>query len=121
MRKIVREVRRRAPDARIVLLDYITVLPARGKCAALPISDQRLTESQAAAKRLAGITAKIARDEGAELLKFSDISRRHAPCSAKPWSNGAVALPGDGIPVHPNKLGHKAAAHSLAKFLSRSR
>ncbi|WP_246385721.1 SGNH/GDSL hydrolase family protein [Novosphingobium hassiacum] len=117
MRKIVREVRRLAPDARIVLVDYITVLPAAGKCPALPISDERLTESRAAAKRLAGITAKVARDEGAELLRFSETSRRHAPCSPKPWSNGSVALPGDGIPIHPSRLGHEAAAKSLARLL----
>lgn len=117
MRKIVREVHRRAPKAQVVLVDYITVLPPRGKCAALPISDARMAESRSAAKRLAAMTARIARQEDATLLKFSDISRGHAPCSKAKWSNGAVALPNDGIPVHPNKLGHQAAAESLARLL----
>ena len=119
MRTIVREVRRRAPDARIVLVDYITVLPPKGKCAAVPISAQRMAQSRATAARLATLTARVAHEEGAELLKFSEISRRHAPCSPEPWSNGLTAPPGDGIPVHPNKIGHEAAADALARLLRR--
>lgn len=117
MRKIVREVRSRAPAARIVFVDYITVLPSRPGCPDMAISDERLQQSRQAAARLAALTAKVAREEGAEVLKFSRLSRRHAPCSATPWSNGLKAPEGDGIPIHPNKLGHHAAAEALARFL----
>ena len=118
MRRIVRDVRQRAPQARIVLVDYITVLPPKGTCAALPIAPTRMAESRTAAKRLAKLTARIAREEGADLLKFSDQSRLHAPCSSAPWSNGATAPSGDGIPIHPNREGHRAAATSLIRLLS---
>lgn len=119
MRKIVREVRTRAPKARIVLVDYITVLPSKGQCADLRIAAARLDYSRAAAKRLTRLTARVARAEGAEVLKFSRLSQRHAPCSAQPWSNGLSAPSGDGIPVHPNKAGHRAAADALAGMLAR--
>lgn len=118
MRQIVREVRARAPEARIVFVDYITVLPPKGTCAALPISDGRMKESRAAAKRLAALTARVARSEKAEVFRFSALSKAHAPCSTEPWSNGLTAPQGDGIPVHPNRLGHEAAATGLARFLS---
>ncbi|MGV3511686.1 MAG: SGNH/GDSL hydrolase family protein [Novosphingobium sp.] len=117
MRRIVREVRERAPQARIVFVDYITVLPPKGACAAVPISEMRMKQSRDAAKRLAKLTAKVAREEGAELLRFSSLSKKHAPCSAEPWSNGMTAPQGDGIPVHPNRAGHAAAAQALADFL----
>lgn len=119
MRKIVREVRTRAPDARIILVDYITVLPPKGQCAEVRIAAERMAYSRSAAKRLAKMTARVARDEGAEVLKFSRLSQGHAPCSTQPWSNGLSAQSGDGIPVHPNKAGHRAAAGALARMLAR--
>ncbi|MBB4613690.1 SGNH/GDSL hydrolase family protein [Novosphingobium taihuense] len=118
MRKIVREVRQRAPDARIVFVDYITVLPPKGACAAVPISDERMAYSRGVAKRLAKLTAKVARTEKAEVFRFSALSKTHAPCSAEPWSNGMSAPQGDGIPIHPNRAGHEAAAEGLAAFLN---
>ena len=117
MRRIVREVHRRAPQARVVFVDYITVLPPKGSCAAVLISDARMKQSVAAAKRLAKLTARVAHEEGAEVFRFSALSKSHAPCSAEPWSNGLTAPAGDGIPVHPNRAGHVAAAEGLAKFL----
>lgn len=117
MRRIVREVRQRAPQARVVFVDYITVLPPKADCAALPISVARLRQSREAARRLGKLTMKVAREEGAEVFRFSALSRTHAPCSREPWSNGITAPQGDGIPIHPNRLGHVAAADALAKFL----
>lgn len=117
MRRIVREVRQRAPQARVVFVDYITVLPLKADCAALPISATRLRQSREAARRLGKLTLKVAREEGAEVFRFSALSRPHAPCSREPWSNGITAPQGDGIPIHPNRLGHVAAADALAKFL----
>lgn len=119
MRDIVRGIKSRAPKARIVFVDYITVLPAKAGCAEVPMSAERLAYSQSVAKRLAAMTAQVAREEGAEVLKFSKLSKNHAPCSEVPWSNGVNAPAGDGIPVHPNKLGHQAAADALVKFLNR--
>lgn len=118
MRRVVREVHLRAPAARIVFVDYITVLSPRGACAAVPISQQRMKQSRNAAKRLAKLTAKVAREEGAEVFRFSKVSKGHAPCSAEPWSNGMTAPQGDGIPIHPNRAGHVAAADALASFLA---
>ena len=117
MRRIVRAVRQRAPQARVVFVDYITVLPIRGTCPAVPISDERMKQSRDVAGRLAKLTAKVAHQEGAEVFRFSALSRSHAPCSAQPWSNGLGAPAGDGIPVHPNRAGHQAAAEGLADFL----
>jgi lysophospholipase L1-like esterase len=117
MRRILRTVRERAPNARIVFVDYISVLPLARDCAALPITPERLEQSHAAAKRLARITARVARAEKAEVFKFSELSRDHAPCSAVPWSNGMAAPEGDGIPIHPNRLGHVEAAKALGEFL----
>lgn len=119
MREIVRGVRARAPKARIVFVDYITVLPARTGCASVPLSAERLAYSQGVAKRLAEMTARVAREEGAEVLKFSKLSKGHAPCAKAPWSNGMSAPADDGIPVHPNKAGHVAASDALVAFLTR--
>lgn len=117
MRRIVREVRQRAPEARVVFVDYITVLPPKGTCTSVAISAERMKQSRAAAKRLAKLTARVAHEEGAEVFRFSAMSKSHAPCSVDPWSNGLTAPSGDGIPIHPNRAGHAAAAEGLARFL----
>ncbi|SMC32039.1 SGNH/GDSL hydrolase family protein [Novosphingobium sp. B1] len=119
LRAIVQGVRKRAPKARIVFVDYITVLPAKDACPALPITPERLEQSKAVARRLSRLTAHVARAEFAEVFRFSEKSRTHAPCSDKPWSNGMTAPVEDGIPVHPNRIGHEAAAEGLAAFLGK--
>lgn len=119
LRTIVRDVRKRAPKARIVFVDYITIVPATPSCAALPMPARRLEQSRDAARRLARLTAKVAHSEGAEVFRFSELSKTHAPCSRKPWSNGLTALPEDGIPIHPNRVGQAAAAEGLARFLQK--
>ena len=86
--RVVREVRARAPDARIMFIDYFTIVPPRGNCPAVPIGKERLDASRAAAARLAAMTARVARQEGAELVRFGRMSRSHSP-----W-RGSGAAPG---------------------------
>lgn len=116
MRRIVREVRARAPDARIMFIDYFTIVPPRGNCPAVPIGKERLDASRAAAARLAAMTARVARQEGAELVRFGRMSRSHSPCARKPWGNGIIAPPGDdGTVFHINRAGHEAAAKAVIR------
>lgn len=112
---IVDAVRQRAPHARIVLVDYLTVVTEHtptGESATFSAEELqvflRLQEALAQAYRIA------ADRSGAELLAMSAISADHALGSADPWVIGfrpdMATAAGS---FHPNEVGMKAIADRL--------
>ncbi|BEV00389.1 SGNH/GDSL hydrolase family protein [Novosphingobium olei] len=119
LHKIAQEVRRRAPEAKLVFVDYVTVVGRKAGCASLPGSADELAASKATAQRLAALTAKVARREHAVLIRASKLTADHAPCDAQPWSAGLTPPPADqGVPLHPGPLAHGAIARTIAATLS---
>lgn len=120
LRKIIAEVRRRAPKARLVFVDYLSVLPAVGRCAATPMTAEQADAGRAIAKRLARITLRAAAQGDTEILRASDLSRERDACSVQPWVNG-FPLPGGAffVPYHPNAQGMAAIADLLADRVGR--
>lgn len=119
---IVREIRRRAPRARIVLVDYLTVLPRDATCAQAPVPPDAAKAARAIAARLAQVTADVARRNGAELLPAAALSvSAHNACAAVPWMAGFIAPAGNGAfaPYHPNLAGMTAIARALDRMLAR--
>lgn len=118
MDTIAKEVRRRSPEARLVFVDYLTILPATGDCEAAGLFDFDAKDSREVARRLAAITAKAAADNGADVLKASDLSVGHDACAAEPWMNGYPIWDKSGAaPWHPNARGMAAVADALSKLL----
>lgn len=117
MIRMVAAIRERAPKARIVLVDYPTILPARGSCAATPLGAADADAARAKAARLRAITRDVAAAQGAIVLSASDLSRGHDACAADPWMNGYPA-PG-AAPYHPNLAAMTAIAEALDKALPR--
>lgn len=116
LRQIVREVRQRAPQAQVVFVDYLRILPDAGGCATLPLDEASKTAGRETFRRLAQITAEAAAAEGALLLSAGALSRGHEACSAQPWATGH---PGQPASWHPTAAGHAAIADALAGLLSR--
>jgi lysophospholipase L1-like esterase len=119
--EIVAEVRRRAPGARLVFVDYPAVLPERGVCAATAVDPAEAQAWRAVARRLAETTAEAARAGGAEVLKASVLSRGHDACAPEPWMNGfqQPGAPRIAAPYHPNLAGMTAVAEGLDRLLRR--
>lgn len=111
---IAAEVRRRAPDAKLIFVDYLTVLPSGSLCSATPFDPARAKQARAKATRLAAITAQASRNSGAALIRASHLSRRRDACAATPWMNGLVQ---DAAPYHPNLAGMTAVADALERKL----
>ncbi len=118
MRTIAAAVRARAPQARLVFVDYLTLLPHAGTCAVTPLAEAEADSAQALSVRLLTLTADVARETGAELLRASRLSMGHDACSAEPWVWGYPAPPG-GVPYHPNSVGMDALAQALDEALAR--
>lgn len=117
-REIARQVHKRAPSANLVFVDYVSLLPKITLCAAIPLSAAHADSVRQIAKRLAEINVRVAREEGAQLLKAGELSSSHTPCDKEPWSVGAPKS-APGAAWHPNAAGHAAIADELAKMLRR--
>ena len=118
MRAISAAIQARAPKARLVFVDYLTVLPPSGSCAATPLTAAQADQARAVSARVQAITAEVARDVGALLVAASRLSLAHDACSAEPWVWGYPAAAG-GMPYHPNALGMAALATALDQALPR--
>lgn len=123
--RIVQTVRSRAADARVVLVDYLTVLDdATGSDDATgPDNDLPFSAAQRAAFRR--IQDGIARAYGiaadrsaAEVLRVSELSAEHALGSAEPWVFGfQPTLESTAHSFHPNEKGMAAVADALVRLL----
>jgi lysophospholipase L1-like esterase len=116
LRQIATEVRARAPRAKLVFVDYLTILPAAGVCAATPLSPQDADASRETARRLMEITRQAAMESGANDLAASSLSIGHDVCGKTPWMNG-FPTPAGVAPYHPNLAGMTAVAEALDKSL----
>ncbi|MDR3662306.1 MAG: SGNH/GDSL hydrolase family protein [Mycobacterium sp.] len=110
LKTVGREVRRRAPEARVLFVDYLTLLPPAG-VPAPPIGDADAELGRHIAARLAELTAAAAADTGCELVPAAAASRDHHSWSADPWTTAFHwPLPGRVAPLHPNAAGMRAVA-----------
>jgi lysophospholipase L1-like esterase len=127
--RVVEQARAKAPAARILLVDYLTVLD-KGSGAATPFSDEELHQLlliQEATARVFRDAASLSRPE---LILASSLSAGHALGSAEPWvqpfhpfaaqADASVqqAMMRTGASFHPNEAGMTAIAAELQRVLS---
>jgi lysophospholipase L1-like esterase len=119
MDEIAKEVRRRAPEAQIVFVDYLAVLPETGTCSATPLDELAADGARYTARRLAEITRKVAGENGASVVTASEFSKGHDACGAEPWMHGypRPGAPVSGAMYHPNAAGMTAVADALEQLL----
>ena len=114
--EIAGAARRAAPGARVVLVDYLTVI---GEDTAahrdLPLSGEQIEGFQAIAAKLRDAFAAAAQATGADLVRASDLSINHGLGSPEPWVVGLKpVLP---LSFHPNKDGMEAVAAALSDLV----
>lgn len=120
LRQIAEAVRRRAPSARLLFVDYPRVLPPDGTCPALSLTGEQAARSRQIDRRVVEITRQAALASGAGLVSASQLSAGHDACSAQPWTNGYAAPPGaDGGAYHPNLASHTAVAEAIGRLIAR--
>ena len=117
---IAREINRRAPQARVVFVQYVAVVPDN-LCAATQITPEDAANGRAIGRQLALVTARVATANGALVLPADELSRDHSPCAPEPWSRGLYGGYDmqQGAPWHPAPAGHAAIAAELARLLQR--
>jgi lysophospholipase L1-like esterase len=114
LREVGRTLRQRAPQARILFVDYLTLLPPAGVPAS-PLSQDDADLGRHVAETLERVTAEAAAATGCEMVKASEASRDHHAWSQEPWTTRfGLPLPGRPAAVHPNADGMRAVAELVA-------
>jgi lysophospholipase L1-like esterase len=110
LKEIGRTLRQRSPRAKVLFVDYLTMLPPAGT-AAPPISGADAALGRRIADTLERITGEAAADTGCEWVRVAEASRAHHAWSALPWTTKfGIPLPGGPAPLHPNAEGMRAVA-----------
>ncbi len=103
--RVVSEVRRRAPEAVVICVDYLTVLPPTFR-AGLPLNPARHRDLLALTNDLNSAIAAAARNQDVGLVAASQHSVDHHAWSADPWTTGWSWLGLSRAAVfHPNASG----------------
>ncbi|MDI5962374.1 ricin-type beta-trefoil lectin domain protein [Streptantibioticus silvisoli] len=114
---VVTAVHAVAPQARVLLVNYFTILPASGACTGVPLSADQLTFEHSIASRLAVATSTAATATGATLVDLASASSGHDACSASPWVEKYTVAAGR-TSYHPNEAGMNAAAALVESTLA---
>lgn len=118
---ILDEVARRAPDATIVLVGYMSLASGEQTCKALPVPDEVLATMHEAEQSLEKTLASAAQEHQVVFVPMGRLSKGHDPCADRPWTNGIKASPGNGEFLHPRKAGMVATADAVVDAVREAR
>lgn len=108
----IREIRRRAPRAQVLVVGYPQLVPATGSCPELlPIASGDLPFARRVNRSLTDNLARAADRTGTSYVDVWSASAGHDICSEQPWVAGQAGQPGGGaILFHPLPAGQQAVA-----------
>lgn len=116
--RIVEGVSARTDGARVVLVDYLTVIGG-GTSGGTVFDDAERELFLRMRTSLEGAYERAAERSGAELLRASGLSRDHGLHSPEPWVTGLLTEPAVSAgSFHPNALGMERVAEELARLLA---
>ncbi len=113
----LRDIKRRAPHATVLLVGYLRLVPDSGTCRALPLAAGDYAEGRRIGEALAQAQRRAARATGVRFVDMYAASRGHDICSADPWVNGSVTDRTKALAYHPFESGMKADADAVMKAL----
>ncbi len=115
---MLQEIRRRSPNARVIVVTYPTILPPEGTCPALELTAAEVTMMRPVGIRLAEVTRTASLEAGAEILDLEKLSANHHACAPEPWVHGWQKSAG--TKFHPSLAGTGATAKAILQLLSQA-
>ncbi|PXY32150.1 SGNH/GDSL hydrolase family protein [Prauserella muralis] len=120
----LRQVTARAPDARVIVVGYPTILPADPDACwpELPYSPQDVAYLRQGLERFNTILAEQARRHGAEFADTAAPTRGHGMCAPPEdrWVEGPEPVTG-AAPLHPTARGEEAMAAAVLQLAGTTR
>ncbi len=111
--RALREIKERAPDATVVLVGYLRLVPDRGTCRTLPLARGDYAQGRRISLALNGALEKAARRTGVVYVDAYAMSAGHDICSSDPWVNGALTQRERALAYHPFESGMTAVADAV--------
>jgi lysophospholipase L1-like esterase len=113
----LRAIRARAPQATVVLVGYLRLVPDRGSCRRLPLATGDYAEGRRISLVLDKALEQAARRTGVDFVDMYEASRGHDICSADPWVNGQLTDQQRALAYHPFASGMRADADEILAVL----
>ena len=116
----LQQIRKRAPNARIVLVGYPRVLGDDADCPTqLPMPAAAAGRLRSAMKLVNEDLAATAKKAKVDYIDMYAASKGHDVCSSDPWVNGLYNLPGKAFQFHPYEAYHRAVADKIVALLKK--
>lgn len=119
--RIVEEVRRRSPHARVVLIDYVPIVDdGTAQSDEVPLTADQIAFARSVSATLSDIYVAAGARTGAEIVSASSFESGHGTGTAQPWVHGFRP---DGLlaaSFHPTADGMRAAADLVLELLRSS-
>lgn len=115
----IEAVQEKAPNARIVLVDYPRYAPDTGDCPTLmPMPTEAVDRARTVLAEVSALYREVAAQTGVLFADMYDASKGHDVCSAEPWVHGSTnGSKTDGAELHPYPAYHRAVADRIADLL----
>jgi lysophospholipase L1-like esterase len=119
--RALRAIRSKAPQATVLLVGYLRLVPDRGSCRRLPLARGDYAEGRRISRVLDRSLARAARLADVGFVDMYDASRGHDICADEPWVNGSNTDRDRALAYHPFAAGMRAYADEVLRALGRSR
>ncbi len=113
----VERIRRRAPEADVVLVGYPRIAPESGRCQALPFAEGDYAFGAEVSRALNAALEDAAGRAGAGFVDMHAASEGHDVCSDDAWVNGHRTVRGEALAFHPFAAGMEAVAAEVIATL----
>jgi lysophospholipase L1-like esterase len=107
---VVAGVRKRSPDARILVVGYPQIVPESGTCDLLPLAAGDYPFARSVNEGLTRAVRLGAEDAEAEYVDLWTASRDHDICATDPWINGRITSADTALAYHPLAVEQRAVA-----------
>ncbi len=116
------EIRRRAPQAKVVVVGYPQIVPRSappaGACPQLPLARGDFSYAYGVNRALDAAVRAAATATGSTWVDIWSASRGHDICSPHPWINGSVTQPDRAAAYHPFGVEQRAVARLVERAVS---
>jgi lysophospholipase L1-like esterase len=116
--QVLDEVRKRAPTATIVVINYLRLMPQTSACSLTPFANRDVLWFASVERRLSDAVASAAKQRDLHVVDAHRLSEDHDICSGRDaWVNGPRPKNLDGLLFHPNGAGERAVAKAVVERL----
>jgi lysophospholipase L1-like esterase len=115
---VLDEIKKRAPTATVLVINYLRLMPHASVCSLTPFADRDVFWFASVERRLSEAVTSAAKQRDLDVVDAHELSENHELCSGQDaWVNGPRPRNLDGLLFHPNGAGERAVARAVVERL----